>query len=208
MNHTFRSILILGVLITFTNAAWADGSDNFYTVSRKSGYRDIEKDGWIFKNVTAAKPNNDSIFDAFYITMTGKRSLASSITSPKIPGGLDSLIFEYGMSCLDKKILANLTITVFHANGTTSTLKNINIGYFCPYSDEHICRGWRDKYEMGFIGQTLPSDTVQFKWENLSPSYKDEHIDRMAIWNVRWRSATPIPGPCDVNTITDESIEE
>lgn len=205
MKHTFRSILILGVLITFTNAAWADGSDNFYTVSRKSGYRDIEKDGWISKNVTAAKPNNDSIFDAFYITMTGKRSLASSITSPKIPGGLDSLIFEYGMPCKDKRMMAQFTITVFHAGGDSTIIENISLSYYCPSGD---CRGWRDKYEKGFNGQTTPSDTVQFKWENLSPSNKDEHIDRMAIFNVRWRSATPIPDPCDVNTITDESIEE
>lgn len=205
MKHTFRSILILGVLITFTNAVWADGSDNFYSVSRSPHYLTYTEDGWSFQNIAGAKPNSDDYISAFYATMTGKNSLESSITSPKIPGGLDSLIFEYGMPCKDKRMMAQFTITVFHAGGESTIIENISLSYYCPSGD---CRGWRDKYEKGFNGQTTPSDTVQFKWENLSPSNKDEHIDRMAIFNVRWRSATPIPGPCDVNTITDESIEE
>lgn len=205
MKHTFRSILIFGFLITFTYAVWADGSDNFYSVNRTSKYKTYTKDGWSFQNIAGAKPNNDDYISAFYATMTGKNSLESSITSPKIPGGLDSLIFEYGMPCEDKRMKAQFTITVFHAGGDSTIIENIYLSYYCPSGD---CRGWRDKYEKGFNGLTTPSDTVQFKWKNLSPSNKDSHVDHMAIFNVRWRSATPIPGPCDVNTITDESIEE
>ena len=172
-----KRVLTIWILLGVWLLAWADGKDDFCTMSsyRPTNYNTrTTSDGWRVTQASIEKPPTCQFYPGYcYVILNGKRSAAGSLSSPLIDGGLSELCFNYAMPCQDWMVQGTLSI---YCDGKLEFQTTFG-GSLSQYATYEWC-----KKDFKLDGK------IQIVITNNSPTSSRENADRLSLYNFRWKS--------------------
>lgn len=171
-------------------AEWI-GSDDFYTLEPRGTYKSGQtEDGWTFANCIICRglADNESEYNPKFkflgdentkgLVINGNTNGIGSINSPIIQG-MDSLSFSYALPYKSDK--CEFIIYIYDAKDSLITdsvvIKDIDLEQK-KTKEKTIAIKKREDIYLSIV--------------NNSPSKKNSHTDRVAIWDIKWSAPLPL----------------
>ena len=179
-------VCTLLLLISFVNNTFADGNDDFSTLSANSQYTSATTtDGWKINNAAVVKIDN-----TVAPTINGKTSAKGTITSPTLKGGCGTLYLKYANTFKENNgVDFSLTIKQDGKDDVTYRITNKDVTQNSIYS-------WEENINI--------SGDFTIYIINNSPSNNTGNKDRVSIWNITWTGYTENPTKCTKPTFSPE----
>lgn len=171
------------MLMVITSAAWAQGQDDFSTLTATIQYGTrTTTAGWVATNAAV----QDNILYAIIpsttkaVCINGKTSSVGIITSPDITGGIGTLTLNYARVFTETN---GVSFKVELKDKTGKTIATQNV------VNATLAQTTVASAQLNFDR----SDATKIVITNNSPSNKaTSNIDRTSIWNISWTAASGV----------------
>lgn len=177
-------LYILSICLVLSASIWADGKANLcsMTYNKPTNYESrVSSDGWVAMEASIEKPPTCAWFPGeCYVILNGNVMGPGSLESPNISGGLKELSFNFAMPCLDNMVAGQLDI---YCNDTLAYTTKFggSITRYATYT-------WK-KSNFKLEGP------IRIVFNNLCPTCSPNNADRLALFNIQWKSYTGLPDP-------------